>query len=437
MVSEGQRLFGTKPGAFLLATLLSGLALLLAVSPLMGMGALEELELPPLLELPVSILCTAGIQLAGGGGALWVSALGLRAARGREVDLKAGLADALQVLAPALVVGLIVDKLSSLGMLFCLLPGFMILSMLAFGQLFVLDKRLGPFAALQASARVTAGSRWTVLVLVILYLLVLLVGFLALGIGLLAAFPIGTLAWVAAYERLWPAAGPNRSVSPGRRGCSGMPAPEPAAACPSCQQAVEGEVRTCVGCGSRYHAGCRSSYCLQTACPQSWPVHPDWTREERACGPWVEVPARPTPQAWFQVSLGAVLLTGVVSDSDSVRSLLVVLVSALPERWMGVSASVALVLVPWAALLLLAWHQHRSYRSVLIDRRGLLLDWSPDWPGTRASWAQVLGFELDEDGVWLRLRGRLRPAVLLALPEAERGKLVELLEEKQLPRLDA
>lgn len=436
MIGEGQRLLGASPGVFVLVTFLGFLALVVLAAPLVSLAALE-VELPLLLEVPISVLGTALEQLTLGVGSLWLSALGLRALRGQEVDAGLGLREALPAVAPALVAGLILETLSQLGLVFCLVPGVIIYCTLAFAPLFVLDKGLGPFAALQASARVTSGSRWSVFFLCLLQGLVLLLGALALGIGLLAAIPIVVLAWAAAYERLWPAAGPARSVVPGR-GWLGQPSPPaPDAPCPSCKRPLEGERCTCVGCGARYHASCRGSYCLQPACAQGWPVHPDWTQEERASGPWIEVPARPVPAGFLWVSLSAVLLTGVVSDGDSLRGVLAVLFAALPERWMGVSASVALVLVPWAALLLLAWHQHRSYRCALVDRRGLLLDWGPRWPGRRATWGDMRGFELDEDGVWIRLRGRLRPAVLLALPEHERGRLTELLEGKLVRRLDA
>ena len=425
---------------FVGATALAGLVMLVVMTPVGGVLVLELTDRPlpgTLLLAPAMIASVAAFQVALVGASLWLSALALRALRQERLAARDQLRRALQVLPAALVAGVCADTLMRLGMILCLVPGIVLACSFAFGQLLVLDKGLGPIAALQASRRLALGRRWSVWWLWVISSLLAFAGAALLGVGLLVAVPLAALAWVAAYEQLWPLTGPRQGVVPSRR-WAGPPAPPEPGTCARCREPWDPSqaCRTCAGCGAVYHSPCATSHCLVPGCPETWPVHADWTREARAGGPWMELPARPVPAGARWVSLLAAVGCLVVSDNDNLSGLIGELRAALPEPWMAVSASLGVVAVPWGVLLLLAWQEHRAHRAVLVDGNGLLLDFGATGPGTRVGWHDMRGFELDGDGVWVRRHGRAS-AVLLAAEEALRPQLVELLEARKVRRLDA
>jgi len=67
---------------------------------------------------------------------------------------------------------------------------------------FVVDKGLGPIKALKASGRTTMGARWRLLLFDGLCGLVNLLGFICLGLGLLATFPTVLVALALVYRQL-------------------------------------------------------------------------------------------------------------------------------------------------------------------------------------------------------------------------------------------
>lgn len=440
-LNRAQRALRASPGPLLLATLAGGLALLLAATPILA-TLWDQLAETALVGEALGLCLVVGggvlVSLAMPAAGLWLAGLGLAALRRGELvqgELGRQLGRAGAALVPAFAVATLVDTLTRLGAVLCLAPGLIVACGLAFAQLLVLDKGLGPIAALQASWRITRGARWYVLLLHLLTGAMGVVGLLLAGVGILLAVPLVVLTWVAAYEQAWPWAGPRAGVVPARR-WGGHPAP-PSGACLRCEGPADPGSHTCAGCGARYHAGCLAGRCLVSGCSETWPVHQDWTVEDRARGPWLQVPARPVPGGSRAVLLVALLLCVAVSERDLVQALVEQLRGALPAAWMAWSATAGLVLVPWAVLLVLLAHEHRVHRGVLVDRHGLLLDFGPHWPGTRWAWRDLAGFELEADGVWVRSRERRWSGVLVAAPEADRPRLVELLEAHKVPRVDA
>jgi len=67
---------------------------------------------------------------------------------------------------------------------------------------FVIDKGLGPINALKASSRTTSGAKWQLLVFDGLCGLVNLLGFICLGLGMLATFPTVLVALALVYRQL-------------------------------------------------------------------------------------------------------------------------------------------------------------------------------------------------------------------------------------------
>ena len=85
------------------------------------------------------------------------------------------------------------------------------ISWLIFGfyPYFIVDKSLGPIAALQASMRATKGSRMALLGLGVVSFLIVVAGLLCFIVGVVVAAPVVFLAWALAYRRLAAQAEPS------------------------------------------------------------------------------------------------------------------------------------------------------------------------------------------------------------------------------------
>lgn len=89
-----------------------------------------------------------------------------------------------------------------LGTLLLIVPG-VILSLMFFAALYlVMDRGLGPIAAMKESARITKGHKWQLFLLMLASAGIALLGVLALFVGLLVAVPVTYLAAVHAYRQL-------------------------------------------------------------------------------------------------------------------------------------------------------------------------------------------------------------------------------------------
>lgn len=88
------------------------------------------------------------------------------------------------------------------GLILLVIPGFIALIALQFGNYAVIDRRLGPIAALKESMRITRGNLRELLVLFAFIVVLNIAGALALLVGLFATVPISMLALVHAYRTL-------------------------------------------------------------------------------------------------------------------------------------------------------------------------------------------------------------------------------------------
>jgi len=79
--------------------------------------------------------------------------------------------------------------------------------MFVFASFFVIDRELGPIAALKDSYRITLGHRWPLLGLMVVLGLINILGILALVVGLLVSAPVTLLAYTRAYRVLSGTAG--------------------------------------------------------------------------------------------------------------------------------------------------------------------------------------------------------------------------------------
>jgi uncharacterized membrane protein len=95
-----------------------------------------------------------------------------------------------------------------IGFVLLIVPGIIAMLFFLFSTFIVIDRELGPIEAMKESMRITEGYRWPLLGFIVLLALIIIAGALALGVGLLVAMPVATLAFAHAYRVLSARGGP-------------------------------------------------------------------------------------------------------------------------------------------------------------------------------------------------------------------------------------
>ena len=90
------------------------------------------------------------------------------------------------------------------GFILLIIPGFMAAVRYSMAPFLVVDRGLGPIEAMRKSAEITRGARWRLFVAGFALLGVMILGFMALVIGFLWAFPTAMVAGAFIYRRLLP-----------------------------------------------------------------------------------------------------------------------------------------------------------------------------------------------------------------------------------------
>jgi uncharacterized membrane protein len=125
-------------------------------------------------------------------------------------DLFSGYPLFIKFLLASLLYGLVVAA----GLILLIVPGIIwAVRYSQFGYL-VVDRGLGPTESLRQSAEITRGARWQLFLLFLILIGVILLGALALGIGLIWAVPTAMVASAYVYRKL-----------AGQAAVSGLPAP--------------------------------------------------------------------------------------------------------------------------------------------------------------------------------------------------------------------
>jgi uncharacterized membrane protein len=107
----------------------------------------------------------------------------------------------LPVLGATLLLGLI----TVVGVILLIVPGIYFALKYQFTIQLIIDKNLGVMAAMKESARITNGNKMAIFVFDLQCLGVVILGVLALGVGLLVALPTVELATIKVYRSLVPA----------------------------------------------------------------------------------------------------------------------------------------------------------------------------------------------------------------------------------------
>ena len=103
---------------------------------------------------------------------------------------------------PALVASLVIVLFTFGASLLCLIPGLVVAAMYKFTYLFIVDKRLDFWPAMQASHNVVRGDYFGFTMFLLLLVLVNLLGGLCCIVGILVSIPVSMAAITVAYQEL-------------------------------------------------------------------------------------------------------------------------------------------------------------------------------------------------------------------------------------------
>lgn len=103
---------------------------------------------------------------------------------------------------PALVASLVIALFTFGASLLCLIPGLVVAAMYKFTYLFIVDKRLDFWPAMQASHNVVRGDYFGFTMFLLLMVLVNVLGFICCIVGLLVSIPVTMAAITVAYQEL-------------------------------------------------------------------------------------------------------------------------------------------------------------------------------------------------------------------------------------------
>ena len=103
---------------------------------------------------------------------------------------------------PTLVASILIGIFTFVGTLFLIIPGLVITAMYKFTYLFIVDKRMDFWPAMQASHAVAKNDYVGFTLFLLLMFLVNVVGFLCLFVGLLVTIPVTFAAITIAYQEV-------------------------------------------------------------------------------------------------------------------------------------------------------------------------------------------------------------------------------------------
>jgi hypothetical protein len=130
----------------------------------------------------------------------------LKRARGEAAGMADLFAGYTRTYLSLVLTSVVMTVLVMLGMLCLILPGIYLGVAYSFARLAVIDRRCGFWAGLELSRRAITQHWWAYFLLLIIAMVVLLAGFVALGVGIFVAIPLVYGAMIYAYLDLMPPA---------------------------------------------------------------------------------------------------------------------------------------------------------------------------------------------------------------------------------------
>jgi uncharacterized membrane protein len=132
-------------------------------------------------------------------GLFYYFVLKIRGQRTRIADAFAGFTRAFMTL---VVIGVLVTVFFTVGVICLILPGIYLIVAYAFAQYLAVDKGMGFWEAMESSRRIITKNWWQMFGLLLLVIPLLILGLLALGVGIFVALPVMVGALAYAYEDL-------------------------------------------------------------------------------------------------------------------------------------------------------------------------------------------------------------------------------------------
>jgi uncharacterized membrane protein len=120
---------------------------------------------------------------------------------GRQSDMS-DLFKGFDFFVPSLVASLLIMVFTFAGSLLCIIPGLVVAAMYKFTYLFIVDKRLDFWPAMQASHNVVRNDYFGFTMFLVLMALVNLLGALCCIVGILVSIPVTLAAITIAYQEL-------------------------------------------------------------------------------------------------------------------------------------------------------------------------------------------------------------------------------------------
>ncbi len=137
---------------------------------------------------------------------LWGSLdwLFLKRIRGLRADMGDAFVGFSVAFVPLLLAGLVVQVLTAVGFLLCILPGiYLFVIWWGFVPLLIIDKRLDFWPAMELSRKVINQHWWQVALLMLCVMTVGLAGLLVFGVGIFLTLPLAEAVSVYAYEEIF------------------------------------------------------------------------------------------------------------------------------------------------------------------------------------------------------------------------------------------
>jgi uncharacterized membrane protein len=103
---------------------------------------------------------------------------------------------------PTLVAMLLIGVFTMIGTVFCIIPGLVVAAALKFTYLFIVDKRMDFWPAMEASHAIVKQDYFGFTMFLILLFLVNVLGALCCIVGLLVTFPLSIAAITVAYKEI-------------------------------------------------------------------------------------------------------------------------------------------------------------------------------------------------------------------------------------------
>ncbi|MDA2927751.1 hypothetical protein MYX78_11080 [Acidobacteria bacterium AH-259-G07] len=160
----------------------------------------EDLGMHILITLIPALLIYSGfIVFLVGPVAAGVALAGLRKANLNRVEFKDFADGFSKYFLPAFLSGLLILVFSTIGLVFLIVPGLVILAMYQFSYHFIVDRNMDFWEAMESSRKLVSQDYFGFTLFGILLGLINLLGVLFMGVGLLVTLPVSWLAITAAY----------------------------------------------------------------------------------------------------------------------------------------------------------------------------------------------------------------------------------------------